>query len=120
MPATPTSRQHSLSDQALTQVNAWREQHPHATLQQIEQAVDEHLAPLRAKLIEDAALASPLHDLTTLTPEQRPTCANCQQPLEPQGQSERTLTTNHEQSIILKRSYALCPQCQQGLFPPRR
>jgi len=36
----------------------WREEHPKATLREIEAAVDEQLAGLRRRMLEDAALAS--------------------------------------------------------------
>lgn len=97
----------------------WREQHPSANLHEIELNLDAQLDKLRAQLLQDLALASTLTDLTTVTPEQRPLCVHCQQPLAPQGQGRRTLTTKHEQAITLERSYATCPQCAQGLFPPR-
>lgn len=31
----------------------------------------------------------------------------------------RTLVTEHDQTIELSRSYATCPECGAGLFPPR-
>lgn len=108
-----------LGSQAFTQVNQWRRQHPHATFSQIEQAADEHLARLRTQIIQDLAQDSPLSDLAQLAATERPTCTNCGATLQPRGRGKRVLTTNHEQDLTLERSYATCPDCGQGLFPPR-
>jgi RNase P subunit RPR2 len=108
-----------LSQQAFAATQQWRTDHPTATMREIELAVDEQLAKLRAQMVEDVALSSALTALHTLPYDQRPLCPHCQQPLQAQGSAKRTLTTKHEQKVTLQRSYASCPDCGQGLFPPR-
>jgi NMD protein affecting ribosome stability and mRNA decay len=108
-----------LSQQAFTATQQWRTDHPAATMREIELAIDELLAKLRAQMVEDVALSSPLTALHTIPDDQRPLCLPCQQPLTAQGRAKRILTTKHEQSVTLQRSYATCPACGRGFFPPR-
>jgi ribosomal protein S27AE len=49
---------------------------------------------------------------------ERPRCPQCGTLLTAQGTPTRTLVTEHDQTIELSRSYATCPQCGAGLFPP--
>ena len=83
----------------------WRQAHPRATLAEIEAALDARWAVARARLVEDAALASAAADLRALPPEAR-------------GVEVRRLTTTHEQPLTLARHRAVCPACGAGLFPP--
>ena len=96
----------------------WRRQHPRATFQEIESSLDVQLARLRAQMLQDLALSSPSVDLPTLPESERPTCPTCGVRLEAQGKQTRTLVTEHDQTIGLSRSYATCPECGAGLFPP--
>jgi hypothetical protein len=97
----------------------WRRQHPRATFQEIESSLDAQLARLRAQMLEDLALSSPSADLPSLSEGERPLCPACGVRLEAQGDHTRTLVTEHDQTVALSRSYATCPQCGAGLFPPR-
>jgi len=45
-------------------------------------------------------------------------CPQCAHSLVSRGQQTRSLATNYNQSISLKRSYGFCPACGAGLFPP--
>ena len=96
----------------------WRLAHPRATLAEIEAALDARWAVARARLVEDAALASAAADLRALPPEQRPRCPDCGAAMEARGQEVRRLTTTHEQPLALTRHRAVCPACGAGLFPP--
>jgi ribosomal protein S27AE len=96
----------------------WRRQHPRATFQEIESSLDAQLARLRAQMLQDLALSSPSVDLPTMPESERPTCSACGARLEAQGRQTRTLVTEHDQTIELSRSYATCPECGAGLFPP--
>ena len=106
------------AEEVMTGVRDWRVQHPHATFREIEAAVDERLAKMRARMLRDAAMASAAAHLGSATSEERPTCPRCGHVLGARGEEERTLTTSHNQAIRLKRSYAVCPACDAGLFPP--
>ena len=96
----------------------WRTAHPQATLREIEGALDARLAALRARMREDLALASKQADVQALPVEERPPCPACGARLEARGAKTRRLTTTYERQITLTRSYAVCPACGTGLFPP--
>ena len=97
---------------------AWRLQHPQATLSEIEAALDERWAVARARLLEDAALASAVADLQALPAEDRPRCPQCGSPMGLRGPEVRQLTTTYEQPITLRRHYAVCAACDRAVFPP--
>jgi predicted RNA-binding Zn-ribbon protein involved in translation (DUF1610 family) len=107
-----------LAEEVMVGMKEWRLQHPKATLQEIEAALDERLARVRTRMLQDVALASEAADVSCLEVEARPLCPQCGHPVEARGQGTRQLTTNYNQSISLKRSYAICPECGSGLFPP--
>jgi hypothetical protein len=44
----------ALSDEVMTGMKDWRVQHPKATFREIEAALDERLARLRVRMLEDA------------------------------------------------------------------
>jgi hypothetical protein len=100
-------------------IQEWRLQHPKATLRAIEAAVDERLAELRARMLQDVALASQAADVSQTGAPDRPVCPQCGTPVEPRGPRERQLTTHQGKILRLRRSYAVCPACQVGFFPPR-
>jgi hypothetical protein len=106
-----------LAEEALTGMADWRLQHPKATFREIEVAVDERLARLRARMLQDAALASAAADLHGMPAGERPACPACGHRLEARGRSARRLTTSHDQPIELTRAHAVCPACGAGLFP---
>lgn len=112
------ARWQPLSQEVMHAMKEWRRQHPRATLQEIETALDVQLARLRAQMLQDTALTSARADLPTMSEAERPTCPTCGVRLEAQGSQRRTLVTEHDQPVQLSRSYATCPQCGAGLFPP--
>lgn len=107
-----------LSQEVLHVMQEWRRHHRRATFQEIESSLDAQLVRLRAQMLQDLALSSPSADLPTMCEGERPTCATCGARLEAQGKQMRTLVTEHDQRVELTRSYATCPECGAGLFPP--
>ena len=103
----------ALSEDVLLGMADWRTAHPRATLAEIEAAVEERLAGLRARLVERAALASAAADL-----RERPACPTCGGPVQARGKRKRRLTLPGDQAVDLTRTYAGCPQCGTGFFPP--
>ena len=101
----------------LSGMKAWRLQHPRATLAEIEAALDERLDGLRARLLEDLALASEAAEVSGKG-EQRPRCPGCGQWLEARGRHRREVVTQGDRVVRLARDYAVCPACGAGLFPP--
>lgn len=108
-----------LTEDILTGMKEWRLQHPQATFRQIEEALDERWAKVRARMLGDVALASAASDLSAASISERPACPRCGVPLEAHGQETREVTTIGNQAVRLKRTYAVCPACGAGLFPPR-
>jgi len=96
----------------------WRLQHPRATWREIEAALDERLSGMRARLLEDLALASAAAELSSQGQGERPTGARCGVALRPRGRQERSVLVQGGQVVRLERDYAACPSCGEGLFPP--
>lgn len=107
------------AQEVLTGMKEWRLQNPTATFSQIEAALDERLGHLRARMLEDAAMASDVATWSQETATAPPTCPACATPLHSRGDATRHLQTHAGQEIHLTRSYGTCPACGVGLFPPR-
>lgn len=97
----------------------WRQQHPKATLREIEEAMDEHLNRLRAEMFEEIIKMSPQADWSEAPEAERPRCEQCGNLLVSRGKRSKWLQTSGGQQVEIERSYGTCPQCGQGLFPPR-
>jgi hypothetical protein len=93
------------SEGVITGLAEWRAQHPRATLQESEAALDERLAPVRARLRlrQDTALASAATDVSQLPADERPRCPECGHTLEARGPEERSVRTPYERAVTLRR-----------------
>jgi predicted RNA-binding Zn-ribbon protein involved in translation (DUF1610 family) len=111
-------RWRALSEEVLTGMQEWRAAHPRATFAEIEGEVEAHLSRLRARLLEDAALASRAAEVAAQEGAERSVCPDCGQPLQARGRRTRTVTVRGDQAVHLARSYAVCPACGTGRFPP--
>lgn len=111
---------HELAEDVLTGMKEWRLQHPRATFCEIEQVLDERLSKVRARMLQDLALASTAADIQAAHEQERPVCPQCGTPLVSDGRKVRHLVTHHNQEVTLERSYGVCPTCEEGFFPPRR
>lgn len=109
---------HALSEEVLSGMKEWRLQHPRATLNEIEAALDERLARLRARMLEDVALASVAADWARTTGAATPVCPECGTELQARGQHVRRVKTYGGQDLTLQREYGVCPACHAGFFPP--
>lgn len=98
----------------------WRAAHPKATFSEIEAALDERLDQVRARVLADLALASAAAGVSGASPEERPRCERCGTVLQARGASDRTLLTQGGAEVRLARTYAACPTCGDGAFPPGR
>src|SRR5919198_5752970 len=98
------ARWRELSEEVITGMAEWRAQHPRATLREIEAALDERLARVRARMLQDTALASATTDVSQLPAEERPHCPECGDVLEGHGQEARTLRTTYDRPVTLRRS----------------
>jgi hypothetical protein len=107
------------SQDMLVGMKEWRLQHPHARLKEIEIALDERLRRLRARILEDAALASAAANWEEEVVEEQPCCPACGAKLKARGvQATRHLQTHGGQEIALQREYGVCPGCGVEFFPP--
>jgi predicted RNA-binding Zn-ribbon protein involved in translation (DUF1610 family) len=109
-------RWQQLADEVLTGMKEWRLQHPRATLREMELALDVKLGNMRARLLEDLALASAASDLQQEDGAYWQ-CPQCQEDLESRGQQTRQLQTQQRQELTLRRGYGTCPRCGAGFFP---
>lgn len=116
-----------LSLEAITGMVEWRVQHPRATMREIETALDERLARVRAKMLEDTALASEAREwemsgTSASSPKsvepQGPVCPECKVVLKPRGREKRHLQSVGGAEVVLERQYGECPVCGTRFFPP--
>lgn len=107
------------SEVAFAEVTQWREEHPKATLAEIEALIDEKIMALRATMIQDTALASSARTPSTSS-TRSPVCEQCGHPLQGRGQRKRALQTQGGQEVTLQREYLTCSHCGNGIFPPGR
>jgi hypothetical protein len=98
----------------------WRAAHPKATFSEIETALDERLNQVRAQVLADLAMASTAADLQAASAEERPCCERCGVELQARSESERGVVTHGGAEVRLRRTYAACPECGDGTFPPGR
>ena len=111
------ARWHELAEDVLTGMKEWRLQHPKATLSEMERALDERLGRVRARLLQDLAMASAAANIKAAQDQEKPVCPKCGTVLESRGQHERQLMTHHNHALKLERSYGECPTCGAGFFP---
>lgn len=106
---------HEPAEEAIAAVAQWRAAHPKATLAEIEQAIDEQMNRLRARMIEQSAQASAAAGSEA---NQGLVCEQCGQPLQARGKARRKWQTQGGQQVEVERTYVTCPQCGGGFFPP--
>jgi YgiT-type zinc finger domain-containing protein len=114
----PLEEWQSLSQEVLVGLREWRAQHPQASLREIEAELDQRLARLRARLLQDSVLQSQARDWQEAPAGQQPLCPECGQVLEAKGSQRRELQTHGQQAVVLERQYGVCPKCGMGFFPP--
>jgi hypothetical protein len=61
----------------MTGMKEWRQQHPRATLREMEEAIDERLAKVRAGMLEEAVKMSSQADWSQAPKARRPRCEQC-------------------------------------------
>lgn len=88
----------------------WRQQHPQATLMEIEAELDRQMRRIRAEVLAETATARHDDDVGM--------CPTCGVALVRRGKRTRTLRTEGDEPLSLFRTYATCPACGSGLFPP--
>src|SRR5688500_17543476 len=107
-----------LAAEVFVGIKEWR-QHHIATFVEIERALDERWAAVRARMLEDLALASATAALPARPAVSRPGCPACGGALERRGTGTRRVGVTHGHAVELTRAYAVCTACGSGLFPSR-
>lgn len=100
-----------------TAIEEWRQEHPEATLMEIEEAVDSRLATMRRQMVEDLAQAGLTANLRQMAWTARPRCPRCDGPVVVNGKKRRKLKTHYGQTIELDRHQAYCQPCELTFFP---
>ncbi len=104
-----------LAQEVLSGMKDWRVQHPRATFAEIEEAVEEQVARMRARMLEEVVQ---WREAQAAEQRQDMRCHGCGRELQERGKHVRHVTTQGNQQIELERSYRYCPTCQVGFFPP--
>jgi hypothetical protein len=108
----------TLFDEASEAMRQWRGRHPRATFVEIDTKVNEEMARVRAKVVEDLVHESASREWQGREKGERPTCPVCGTALNSNGRQKRELITDHEQVVELRRSHGRCPECRTTVFPP--
>jgi NADH pyrophosphatase NudC (nudix superfamily) len=108
-------RWQKLTEEILSGMAEWRQQHPKATLREIEREVMRRTGELQAKLMEEIAQASAAADWEEGA---APRCPECGAEMERRGEHGRSLQAAGGGEVSLKRAYAVCPRCGAEFFPP--
>ena len=106
-----------LSEEMIRGMGEWREKHAKATLGEIEEEIDKRLSTMRARMISDTAMSSASAEWER--GEKAAVCPTCGVALTKKGKKKRKLQTRGGREIELEREYGVCPECGQGIFPPR-
>ena len=93
-------------------MQAWRKQHPKATLDEIETELNRQVALLRAAVLAETVATS-----KAVKAEEEVVCPVCGTKMVREGQHKRKLKTYGGQALELVREYVRCPRCGQGFFP---
>ena len=93
-------------------MQAWRQQHPKATLDEIETELNRQVALVRAAVLAETVATS-----QAVQAAGEVVCPVCGTKMVREGQHTRKLKTYGGQALELVREYVRCPRCGQGFFP---
>ena len=107
------------TDEIVQRLWEWRQAHPHATFDEINEAVARQFAGLQARMVEALSQVGEGEQRAGGDGEQpRPVCPQCQIAMQSRGQRSRRVPTHQGQDVVLQRTYYVCPACGAGRFPP--
>ena len=79
-----------MTAEIISGMREWRVAHPKATLREMEQELDTRWVRVRARMLEDMAVASVAADWTATPALQQAICPDCGQPLLPLAKRQRS------------------------------
>ena len=94
-------------------IKEWVDQHPTATMAEIERETMRRMAQLQARMMEDILRAKAADQRSESV-----VCPECGAPMQYRGDRERRLQAQGGLEVVLKRGYAVCPECGAAFFPP--
>ena len=115
---SPQMRQVSAGLQEVLGMTQWRKEHPKATWQEIEAAVDERINQLRAQMIEDVVQMGESEDWRQKPQGERPLCARCGKPLSARGAQTRLPPNEWRGSGQAEANVWHLSRLWRGLFSP--
>ncbi len=108
----------SLSEEAVSGMSEWRQAHPKATFQEIEQEVDTRLNRLRSRMVKDLAQQSEASNWSDPQGTNAPVCPKCGGTLRKRGKHQREVQSSGGSRIHLDRQFARCTDCGYSFSPP--
>ena len=106
---TPSEEQ---PDELTRKMSQWQKANPHATLTDMEEAVEAELAKLRKQLVEEMVREKEAAN------QEAPDCPQCGQEMVKNGRRQRELKGKEGQTLQLDRQQWRCLACGATLFPP--
>jgi len=104
------------AETVFVEIEQWRREHPAATFDEIEDAVEERIQRLRTHLLTDTIHTSARTEVAA--DGVRQICPTCGGGLQAKGTARRTVLTHRGGEVDVTRSYGTCPRCQAGVFSP--
>jgi transposase-like protein len=99
-------------DELGRKMSQWQQANPHATLTDIEEAVEAELAQLRKRLVEEMVREK------EAVSQEEPDCPQCGEKMVKNGRRQRELKGKEGQALQLERQQWRCLSCGATLFPP--
>ena len=104
-----------LSDEIVSGLTEWRQQNPQATFGDIERETMKRMGQLQPRMMQELAMESTDKDWEAAN---GPICPECGKEMKKSSEEERQLQAQGGHKVVLRRSYAICPACGAGIFPP--
>ena len=106
-----------ISEETLSGMSEWRQAHPKATFQEIEQEVDTRLNRLRSRMAKDLAQQSEASHWSDPQGSDAPVCPKCGGILRKRGKHHREIQRSGGSRIHLDCQFARCTDCGYSFSP---
>jgi len=107
---------HKLVIEITSGIKEWMDQHPKATMAEIERETMHRMSELQARMMEDILRAKAAEQKA----EERESvlCPECGAEMVNRGDRKRSLQAQGGQEVVFQRGYKVCPKCGTTFFPP--